>query len=366
MVRNGVALIAGIVGLSFTPLALAVTQSFVTPGAHSFTVPAGVTSIQVEVAGAGGGAGSGVTVPNEFGVPLSLVGVYTGGSGGAGARVSATIAVAPGDVINLTVADSGKGGTLHTATAPAGTGAGGAGSGSGGSTANADDPADDSASLTGGGGGGASALSVSGTFIRAGGGGGGGGAHRNQSTFSSAESGAPGMSPAVSTADCALPGDGLPGTASPYVISSGIYHRTGSGGGGGGGYASQVGAGGLTPGLIFGGPFPVVEFAPEGGGGGGSCVFVGGAKALSNLSTDILGGAGGIADPAPISVWDATPGNEPAPIDGSAGWIRINVPDAPVLSAPKAVPSLGIASLLTLSSLLLTIGAFRRRKSQPD
>lgn len=314
---------------------MAVTHSFDTPGSHSFTVPVGVTSMQVEVAGAGGGAGSGVTVTNEFGVPLALVGVYQGGSGGPGARVTATLLVVPGDVINMTIADSGKGGTLNRYNAPAGTGAGGVGSGSGGPTANSDGPNNDTSSLNGGGGGGASVLSVAGTFIRAGGGGGGGGAHRNQATFSHAESGAAGMQPAISTSSCINPGDGLAGISSPFVVTNDAYPGTGSGGGGGGGYLGSVGAGGITPGLVFGTGMPVVEFAPTGGGGGGSCTFVGDTRTLSNINSDSQGGTGGVADQNPISTWEVLPGSEPEPIHGATGWIKLTSN-----LAPAATPSI--------------------------
>ena len=73
---------AGLAMAWFSPWAWAATHDFTTPGAHSFTVPAGVTTIQVDVAGAGGGAGSGVTVPNEFGMPLALVGCIQGAAAG--------------------------------------------------------------------------------------------------------------------------------------------------------------------------------------------------------------------------------------------------------------------------------------------
>lgn len=347
---------------SLSPLALAVTHNFTTPGAHSFTVPAGVTSIQVELSGAGGGAGTGVTVPDAFGVPAPLVGVYPGGSGGSGARVLATLAVVPGDVVNMIVADSGKGGTLHRSNPPPGTGAGGIGSGSGGTTTNSDRPSDGTSSLTGGGGGGASLLSVGGTFIRAGGGGGGGGAHRNQATFSHAESGAAGLVPAATTTSCSTQGDGLPGTVSQHVLDDNDYQSTGSGGGGGGGYAGQVGAGGVTPGLIFGQAFPQVEFAPTGGGGGGSCTTVAGSHTLTNVSADTQGGAGGVADPAPISTWDVG-ANMPAPIDGSAGWARLTVSDTPVASV-QPVPSMNMVGLALLSVLTASLALWRQRRSQ--
>lgn len=353
--------------LSLCPIAMAATQTFSTPGPHSFTVPAGVTTIGVEVAGAGGGAGSGVTVPDEFSVPAVLVGVYPGGSGGGGSRVTAQLAVAPGDVIEIVVADSGKGGTLHRYDAPPNTGAGGLGAGSGGATANSSNPNDEGAySLNGGGGGGASSLTVAGTVIRAGGGGGGGGAHRNQATFSHAESGSAALVPALSTPNCVSPADGLAGTSSPFVVENQAYQGTGSGGGGGGGYLGSVGAGGVTPGLVFGTGFPTVEFAPTGGGGGGSCFIATGVHTLSAVTSDSQGGAGGEADQNPISTWIVVPGSEPAPINGSPGWVKLTVPDVPVVVPSVATP----VSALTASGIgfLTVLTAFggmfimRRRK----
>ena len=79
-----------------------------------WTVPAGVTSIEVVADGAGGGGG--YYYP---GSPLDSV-----GTGGSGARVTATLTVTPGQVLVLTVGGPGVGGDI---TASAG-GAGGSAS----------------------------------------------------------------------------------------------------------------------------------------------------------------------------------------------------------------------------------------------
>ncbi|MGB3067641.1 MAG: hypothetical protein WBC18_03815, partial [Ottowia sp.] len=231
----------GLLSLALSPLALAATvHEYRSPGSYSFTVPSGVTSIDVEVAGGGGGAGVGQTFPGDMGFPAGMVGVRTGGNGGSGARVHATLAVQPGDVIAMVVADSGKGGTFHIFyDSLPGSGAGGSGGGSGGATANAwgpDPDAGGSPRFLGGGGGGASALSVGGTVIRAGGGGGGGGFFATQAANSSAESGEHGGLSVVSTQDCQTPANGADGTWSAWAVESGGYFGTGSGGGGGGGY----------------------------------------------------------------------------------------------------------------------------------
>ncbi|MBK8608455.1 MAG: hypothetical protein IPL84_00440 [Chitinophagaceae bacterium] len=68
-----------------------VTQTFnYTGGLQTFTVPAGVTSISIGAFGAQGTSGT----PN---------GAQAGGSGGMGAEVSGTLAVTPGQVLNIYV-----------------------------------------------------------------------------------------------------------------------------------------------------------------------------------------------------------------------------------------------------------------------
>lgn len=47
---------------SWASPARASTTTFTTPGSHTWTVPAGITSVDVEVAGGGGGGGRGVAV----------------------------------------------------------------------------------------------------------------------------------------------------------------------------------------------------------------------------------------------------------------------------------------------------------------
>ena len=66
-----------------------------TGGAQSWTVPAGVTNVTVRVMGAGGGKSA------------------CSDAGGGGARVDATLAVVPGQVLNLTVGGSGADSTYE-------------------------------------------------------------------------------------------------------------------------------------------------------------------------------------------------------------------------------------------------------------
>lgn len=73
-----------------------------TPGTYTFTVPAGVTTARVTVAGAGGGGGAGaVTVK---GVP------FTGGTGGTGALTTQSRSVTPFSTLSVVVGAGGSGG----------------------------------------------------------------------------------------------------------------------------------------------------------------------------------------------------------------------------------------------------------------
>lgn len=72
-------------------------QEFTTPGAFSFTVPAGVTLVSLTACGGGGGGGSGYTDQG-------------GGGGGGGAAVfGKKISVSPGQIIKGTVGSGGTG-----------------------------------------------------------------------------------------------------------------------------------------------------------------------------------------------------------------------------------------------------------------
>src|ERR1700729_3903956 len=100
----------GVVGLGVPAGAAAagpVTATFSTPGSFSWTVPDGVTSVTLDVAGAQGG-----------------------GPGGLGADVQGTVAVAAPETLTLTVA--GQGGESGGTGQPEPGGAGGVGDGGGG------------------------------------------------------------------------------------------------------------------------------------------------------------------------------------------------------------------------------------------
>ncbi len=143
--------------MAFGSLKAQTTTTFTASG--NFTVPCGVTSIQVQAwGGGGGGAGDGNT--------SSASGAA--GGGGAGGYSSSTIAVVPGTVINFTIGAAGAGGsgavnggnggatTFATVSANGGAGGriegGGGGAGGAGSTANGGSGAN-GAGTTGGNGG---------------------------------------------------------------------------------------------------------------------------------------------------------------------------------------------------------------------
>jgi hypothetical protein len=83
-------LVGGVVSLLADPMpAGAVTQSFTSAGCATWTVPAGVTSVQIQAVGAAGGAGA--------------------TTGGTGDGVSATVSgLTPGQLLDVCV-DSGGG-----------------------------------------------------------------------------------------------------------------------------------------------------------------------------------------------------------------------------------------------------------------
>ena len=75
-----------------------------TPNTYTFTVPSGVTTLKVEVAGAGGGGGGG-------GYKKQVDTVYkgAGGNGGNGALINTTINVSANTVLTIIVGKGGSG-----------------------------------------------------------------------------------------------------------------------------------------------------------------------------------------------------------------------------------------------------------------
>jgi len=260
---------------------------------QTFTVPDGITSLNVKMWGAGGGAGG-------RNVGSTACGTDNGGyGGGAGGFTSGTISVTPGETIKIIVGEGGYGTTCKpvglggiggfggggtgTSTADVNGGAGGGGGGYSGVFTNSVSFAN--ALLIAGGGGG-------GTGIAAGGGGGGltgsngttkssgvfpypypasiGGQGGTQLMGGNASDGSNG---APSGGSQLQGGDGIPGTGGIIVTSVG-------GGGGGGGYYG--GGGGGNSGNHQGG-----------GGGSGylhpSRVISGGATETGHMGSWIIG-----------------------------------------------------------------------------
>ena len=101
------------VALSVLPAAAAVrvgynggslSVAFTTVGTASWTVPPGVTSVNVLVVAGGGGGGSTID--------------RSAGGGGAGGMICTTLAVTPGQVIPITVGAGGLGGVVNGTSAP--------------------------------------------------------------------------------------------------------------------------------------------------------------------------------------------------------------------------------------------------------
>ncbi|MFE5486421.1 Ig-like domain-containing protein [Streptomyces sp. NPDC056527] len=242
------------------------------PGTDTFTVPAGVSSLTVELFGAEGGSAAGYVTPNP---------PNTGAPGGRGGRTRATVAVTPGQVLQLTVGAAGIPGSSrrgeYARPGGYGHGAGGGGAhGGGGSGGGASDlrvgafgPTE--RILVAGGGGGAG---NGGPELRGGAGGGpagepggqaagpegsgiaGGGATQTAHGTGSPNSrlGGPG-SPGGATD----PNTGLPNPGSGGAGGNGGRGGNGGGGGGGGWFGGGGGSGGGNP-----------DNLPGAGGGGGS------------------------------------------------------------------------------------------------
>ena len=244
------------------------TSSFNTPGAGTWTVPAGVTSIQVVATGGGGAGGGGSTNGG------------TAGNGGNGAVVTATLTVTPGDTINYFVGGGGTGTTYTNVS-----GSGGGGGGGGGST-NVIDGSDTS------------------TQIIAGAGGGGGGA---------GNVGAPGGG--GGTAGTGINGgNGAAGTSAGGIYTPGAGGAGGQGssgdtGGSGGAGASAKNASSTSAGGSGSGNSPGTGGDPSYSGGGGGGGGYGGGSGGANGNGDHLGaggagggGGGGTLAPAGASV----------------------------------------------------------------
>jgi hypothetical protein len=251
-------------------------QTFSTPGQHVFVVPPAVHSLLVAVVGGNGGAGSSVI------------------AGGAGATVTAALAVHPGQKLFAEVGGNGQPG-VNTITGGLG-GYNGGGAGGSQVVLFAGAP-------SGGGGGGASDIrtipncpagnlncgSLGSRLVVAGGGGGGGGSSADASGGIGGASDADGFAgnmdnhgdaPGTGGLRGTLSGGGAagtppqgppgnPGNPLPGVLGRGGEGSLGSGGAGGGGGGGIYGGGGGGAGAaqLLGSP-PNETFVSAGGGGG--------------------------------------------------------------------------------------------------
>jgi Glycine rich protein/HYDIN/CFA65/VesB-like, Ig-like domain len=293
----GVAVVAALAGPAAGAPAAATTQSFMTPGTYTFTVPAGVSSISATAVGGAGGSSS-----------FQFI-------GGQGASVGGTFSVTPGEQLAVGVGASAPAASGGIADGPGGAGGGGAGG------------------VVAAGGGGASVLSLlpispgfaASDLLVAGGGGGGG------FVASGGNAGAPGGSFVLSQG-------GAAGTA-----TAGGAGGIDSTGGGANGQAGSFGLGGLGGGQDING-------TPDGGGGGGGGYYGGGGGAGGDNSG--AGGGGGSSFLAP----SATNPSGPTPTTASPSvTITYQAPSQPTatfstqsLKFGRAQPVGSISSQQTL------------------
>jgi Glycine rich protein len=225
----------------------ATALAFYYTGANqSYTVPAGIYSIYVQMSGAGGGPGS------------------SGGTGGKGGLTYGYLAVTPGQVLTLLI---GQGGSTST-------GGGTVGGGGNGSTAN---------SYTGGQGGGRTAIIISGAdYVVAGGGGGAGSASGTQTN---------GGDGGGLTGGTGTNGGGTAGTGGTQT-NGGTGFNAGTNGVGGNGNGNQTGGGGGGGGYYGGGGASGGNSTNKGGAGGGGSGFI------ANLTSGTTIQGGGVASGA--------------------------------------------------------------------
>ncbi len=314
------ALFLGVACWAIATSAQAQTASFSTPGSHTYSVPAGMKSLQVVVKSGGGGAGGWDDAH--------------GGDGAPGAQVTATIAVQGGETVQIVV---GGGGAGAEGTPRFGFGGdGGTGSGAGG---NGGDQGTTGSSPGGGGGGGASSVQVGGAFVRAGGGGGGAGQTVTGPPWNNPpEDAINALLLNQQDAACPTAENGGNGVGRQPVDGSG-------GGGGGGGYTGHAGIGGENG---------VDRAIPWKNGSPGTS----GASCTLSAGTYLVVGASVSQDVSEAARGDLTLKGQPG-IPGLNGSVVIT----PSAVAPPvvAVPTLNLLGLGLLGALLAVFGLRQRR-----
>jgi hypothetical protein len=316
-----VALAAGLAAFVIPASASATTRSqvFTDTGEHAFLVPAGVTRLDVRLAGGPGGFGY-----NVFGHV---------GPGGRGGVATATLAVTPRQALFVEVAGGGANGN---AARPGPGGSGGGGAGGGGYA---------------GGGGGASDVrtcSIAHCAAQAGllsrllvaGGGGGGGGLEAYWAAPGATGGAAG-------------GAGADGPLSGYGLAAGL-------GGGPGGHSGGGAAGGTSPvdapaspgTLGAGGAGGGLDYDGDGGGGGGGGLYGGGGGGGGEhqphgYGSGSGGGGGGGASGVPAGA---------AGVSGFAASIAAaDVPPSATLTWTLPAPTVATGPAAEVSATAATI-----------
>lgn len=294
--------------------ASAADQTFTAPGQHAFTVPAGVTSVQVTLVGGRGAPGNG----GNTGIA----------PGGAGATVTATFTVPP---LRTLYAQVGGNGLQN--------GAGGYGGGGKGGPV----VALLSGVPGGGGGGGASAVRVCAEascapLVIAGGGGGGGGAGLDstpsisggdggtagqpgsdgEADYSRHDAGGAGGKAGTQSAGGAAGANSYESPATAGHLFVGGDGGTSIGGGGGGGGGGLFGGGGGGAGYGYADFYAPAFFSGAGGGGGGGSSGVpGGTAGVSGYS--LLSTADGAGPSVTFSWTPPAPAPPAVPAQSSGG-----------------------------------------------
>jgi hypothetical protein len=253
------------------------SPSWSTAGTYNWTVPTGVTSININLYGAVGG--NGTSDYNSY------------GSGGYGGRTTGTLSVTAGST--LTVVVGGNGGSASACSGSGSQGAGGYNGGhAGGYSTNC------TWGASGGGGGGCTDLKNSGTLLASapGGGGGGGGGYNGAGGTGGYGGGTSGQTGGTGTGGNGYGTGGGGGTTGTYGgggNSGGIHGGYGQGGNGSGGGWGGTGGGGAC-GYYGGGGGGASgnsggagggHNGGGGGGGGGAAYVPSGGSSFANAST---------------------------------------------------------------------------------
>ncbi len=259
------------------------TQTLNYTGAvQTWTVPAGVTSINIEAYGGAGASGS------------AGANSATGGVGGKGSKTTGTLAVTPGQVLNIYVGGAASGSTGgYNGGAPGGNAAAGGGGGATDIRISGTTPSD-RVLVAGGGGGGGRGGCESGTVTGGAGGDGGNGVNgANAPTpggFAGGGFGAIGQNGGLAGIGCGgfLGQPGLAGNLNGTGGTGGNGQTcccfsapsVPGGGGGGGGYIGGGGGGGGSAGTVG------CSGNDKGGGGGGAggSSYTGGVSAGSTTN----------------------------------------------------------------------------------